>query len=77
MLDYWGAEQGDSHLMVDYRELIEESSGELNLDQKATLKELDARAKALLDSYQGAETWDVKMLREAVSMAYPEYRKAA
>ena len=77
MLDYWDAEQGDSHLMVDYRERIEESSGDLSNDQKALLKSLDAKAKALLDSCQGTETWDVQMLRAAVSIAYPEYRKAA
>jgi hypothetical protein len=49
----------------------------LNNDQKALLKSLDAKAKALLDSYQEADTWDVKMLREAVAIAYPEHRKAA
>ena len=77
MLDYWDAEQGDSQLIVDYREIIEEAIGDLNNDQKALLKSLDAKAKALLDSYQEADTWDVKMLREAVAIAYPEHRKAA
>jgi len=68
MLDYWNADEGDSHLMLDYRELIDEHLTSASAEQRKKLAELDAKAAALLDGYLGAETWDIKMLRETVKL---------
>jgi hypothetical protein len=77
MLEGWSPDEGDSHLMTDYRELLEENKAQLRPDQMQTLDGLDQEAKRLLDSYNGNDTWDVKMLRETVAIRYPEYRAAA
>ena len=77
MLDYWSNEEGDTHLMADYRELLQDDFEALTNPEKSRLSALDAKAKALLDAYHGDETWDVKMLRQVVAIAYPEYRQVA
>jgi hypothetical protein len=76
MLEYWSPDEGDSHLMVDYRELIDEHLASASTEQVRTLAELDAKAAALLDGYSGADTWDVKMLRETVKLSR-EHQAAA
>ena len=77
MLDYWSPNEGDTHLMADYRELLSDNLNVLTDSQQQQLALLDAKAKAILDAYRGPDTWDVKMLREVVAIAHPEYRRAA
>lgn len=77
MLEYWSSNEGDTHLMADYRELLQESILSLSEGNRQQLSGLDARAKALLDACHGDETWDVTMLRQVVAIADPEYRHMA
>ena len=77
MLDYWRPDEGDTHLMADYRELLNDNVSALTDSQQHMLTLLDERAQKLLDSYGGPETWDVKMLRDVVAISHPECRRAA
>jgi len=67
----------ETHETVGVRELLEENKASMTATMRERLVELDAKAKILLDNYRGTETWDVKMLREVVAIAHPEYRQAA
>jgi hypothetical protein len=73
-LDYWSNEIMETHETVGIREALEESIATLTPAMRERLSALDAKAKAILDAYQGDETWDVTMLREVVAIAYPERR---
>ncbi len=68
-LEYWDADFGEGHLMLDCRELINEHLASASVEQMQKLDELDRRAAALLAGYSGSETWDVKMLKETVKLS--------
>jgi len=71
MLDRWSPNEGDTHLMADYRELLEDHQCSMSDDQSQRMRALDARAKEMLDGYQGEVTWDVAMLKVTVSYWEP------
>ena len=75
-LEYWDADFGEGHLMLDCRELIEEHLASASAEQVQKLAELDAKAAALLAGHSGADTWDVKMLRKTVELG-GKHRAAA
>ena len=76
-IEYWANDMGDTDEALGSREILEAHRHELTPAMLERLIRLDTKAKRMLDDYQGPDTWDVKMLREVVAIAYPEYRRAA
>lgn len=76
-LDYWSNDIGETHETLGSREILESHKSDMTSAMLDSLNALDAKAKALLDAYHGEETWDVKMLRQVVAIAYPKHRQVA
>lgn len=68
-LDFWSSDMGDTHEKLGAREILETNRASLTAAMRHHLDVLDAKAKRLLATYRGPETWDVTMLRDIVRLA--------
>lgn len=76
-LEYWSNAIMETHETVAIRELLEAGRAQMSAAMAQRLATLDAKAKELLETYRGEETWDVVQLRHVVALAYPDHRQAA
>lgn len=77
-IDLWDNEAGDTFLILGARELLHRSLTNLNQEQLNRLIAADKKAEKTLLDYSGADTFDVKMLKDIVEIVrYGVLSKAA
>lgn len=76
-LEFWDSDFMETHETVAVRKFLADNMASMTPDMQRHLALLDSQARAILDAYHGDETWDVKMLRQVVSLASHNQRRAA
>lgn len=68
MVDYWSPSEGDSHLLIGYRERLRDASNDLTSIQRTQLDATDDRVLALSKEFAHETGWDAKMLRDTADL---------